>query len=162
MQIRLLFYLTAICSISMATVQIPVSGTQTDFVLANQSPLSLYGLLQSGDLYLEEIDTDDDIFTLINFQGYHQSKIIGSPELPEIHKLIEVPQDAVPHVEVISEEIKYYDLSDYGINSFIYPHQPSLSKSQNPEDIPFEWNEALYQTDAYISPQLISKTHLFF
>ena len=146
-----------------ASVEIPVSGEETKFTLEIESSNSLIGFLKSGDLFLNNIDMDEGSFTFIQFQGFHQSNIIGSPELPEIHKLIEIPQNAVPRIEVVNEELEYYSLGDYGIEDPAFPHQPSLSKSQDPDDKPFEWNEVLYQSDAYISHDLISvelKGHL--
>ena len=47
-------------------------------------------------------------------------------------------------------------LSDFGIFDRVYPHQPSISKSQNPYDVVFEFNENLYSENAFINPELIT------
>ena len=57
----------------------------------------------------QTINLDEGSFAHVKFQGLHQSNIIGSPELPEIHKLIEIPQGARPRVEIVSEEVAYYN-----------------------------------------------------
>ncbi|SVE31116.1 uncharacterized protein METZ01_LOCUS483970, partial [marine metagenome] len=155
-QMRFLINILLMLAIGIASVEIPVSGEVTAFTLESETSNSLAGVLKSGDLFLHNIDMDEGTFTSIQFQGYHQSNIIGSPELPEIHKLIEIPQDAVPRIEIINKEVEYYNLGDYGIENPIFPHQPSLSKSQDPDDVPFEWNEALFQTNAFIEHELIS------
>ena len=145
------FLLTAILmfTVGLASIKIPVSGTSSALTLTDEASIILNGAFQSGDLVLDDIEVASGSFTRLHFQGFHLSNIIGNPELPEMHRLIELPQNAIPRIEVIDEEIEYYNLRDYGINSFIYPHQPSLSKSQDPNDVPFKWNEALYQTDSY-------------
>jgi len=92
-------------------------------------------------------------FSRLNLTNYHLSKDEGDPELPEIHNLIEIPQDANPRIEIVTSEYKDYILSDYNINSPIYPAQPSLSKSQNPEDVPFVINN-----NTYLKNEMLQKT----
>ena len=81
--------------------------------------------------------------------NFHRSNDIGAPELPEIHRLIELPQGANPRVEIISETIEEINLAELGIKNPVFPAQPSLSKSQNASDVPFEWNQAIYQNDEF-------------
>ena len=96
--------------------------------------------ITTGDVLALSTMTNEGEFIRLSLPGYHTSLDEGEPELPEIHNLIEIPQDATPRIELIVHEYKDYVLSDYDINSQIYPVQPSLSKSQNPEDIPFMIN----------------------
>ncbi len=156
LQLHFIISTILIFNLSIASVEISISGSETNFRVENESSLSLNGYLQSGDLFLEKILLDGNSFTVIQYQGFHQSNIIGSPELPEIHKLIDIPQNAVPRIEVLYEEVEYYSLADYGVEEPVFPHQPSLSKSQDPDDVPFEWNVSLYQTDAFMEHELIS------
>ena len=58
-----------------------------------------------------------------------------------LHKLIEIPQNASTRIEIISSNYKDFYLSELGLESKIYPSQPSVSKSQNIEEIPFIINE---------------------
>ena len=62
----------------------------------------------------------------------------------------------MPRIEMVNEEFEYYSLGNYGVEDPVFPHQPSLSKSQDPDDVPFEWNEVLYQTDTFMEHELIS------
>mgnify|MGYP000645013345 CR=1 FL=1 len=110
LQLRFLICIILMLVMGIASVQIPVSGVDTEFSLENEYPLRLNGSLRSGDILLENIDIDDGSFTYIQFQGFHHSNIIGSPKLPEIHELIEIPQNSIPQIEIISEEYKYYNL----------------------------------------------------
>ena len=69
----------------------------------------------------------------------------ATPELPASHQLLAVPFGATPQVNVISYTTTDYRLSDYGINT-ILPHQPSVRKDQNPDEVEFVYNAAAYQT----------------
>jgi len=140
----------------MASVHIPVSGMDSDLLLDNTSAYTLSVSVKAGDLFIETINVESDPFAIIRFNGYHSSNIIGAPELPEIHSLLELPQSAIPRIEIVSEEIVYYSLADFEITDVLYPHQPSLSKSQNPEDVPFEWDISKYEADGYIAGDLVS------
>ena len=144
-------------SFSQASQSIPVTGGITKLIIDQDSEISLVGSMQSGDIQMHSLEADEGEFVRISLPGFHTSKEIGSPELPEIHKLIEIPQNAMPRIEVVYEETEYYNLSSFGISEPIFPYQPSLSKSQDPDDVLFEWNEAIYGSDDYLSPELISE-----
>ena len=69
----------------------------------------------------------------------------GDPQIPVINELIAVPFGAKPRIEVTSYSTTEYRLADYGINTVV-PRQPSLRKDQRPEEVPFVYNEAAYQS----------------
>ena len=67
----------------------------------------------------------------------------GDPEIPVINHLIAVPAGATPRIEVKSYNTADYSLADYDIKTVV-PRQPSLRKDQNPDDVPFVYNQASY------------------
>ena len=69
----------------------------------------------------------------------------GDPQIPVINELIAVPFGATPRIEITSYSSTDYRLDDYGIHTLV-PRQPSLRKDQRPEDVPFVYNEAAYQS----------------
>ena len=69
----------------------------------------------------------------------------GDPQIPAVSELIAVPFGASPNIRVTSYSTTDYNLEDYGINRLM-PRQPDLRKDQRPEDVPFVYNEAAYQT----------------
>ena len=69
----------------------------------------------------------------------------GDPQIPVINELIAVPFGATPRIEITSYSSTDYRLDDYGIHTLV-PRQPSLRKDQKPEDVPFVYNEAAYQS----------------
>ncbi|MBR5725642.1 MAG: hypothetical protein IKX56_02795, partial [Muribaculaceae bacterium] len=69
----------------------------------------------------------------------------GDPQIPVVNELIAVPFGAMPSIRVTSYSTTDYRLEDYGIHALV-PRQPDLRKDQRPEDVPFVYNEAAYQT----------------
>ncbi len=98
-----------------------------------------------GSIESIEIATQRGTFSEIAIEGTYASGEIGTPELPASHQLLAVPFGATPQVNVISYTTTDYRLSDYGIGTLI-PHQPSIRKDQNLDEVEFVYNAAAYQT----------------
>ncbi len=106
---------------------------------------SLRALFSYGSIESIEISTERGTFSEIAIEGTYASGEIGTPELPASHQLLAVPFGATPHVNVISYTTTDYRLSDFGIGT-ILPHQPSVRKDQNLDEVEFVYNAAAYQT----------------
>ena len=106
---------------------------------------ALRAVFSYGSIESIEVATERGTFSEIAIEGTYASGEIGTPELPASHQLLAVPFGATPHVNVVSYTTTDYNLSDYGINTLI-PHQPSIRKDQNMEDVEFVYNAAAYQT----------------
>ena len=70
---------------------------------------------------------------------------VGDPQIPVVNELIAVPFGATPRIEITSYSTTDYRLEDYGIHTLM-PRQPDVFKNQDPKDVPFEYNEAAYQS----------------
>ena len=46
--------------------------------------------------------TNEGEYTHLSLPNFHLSRDIGEPELPEIHKLIEIPYNSVPRIEIVN------------------------------------------------------------
>ena len=106
---------------------------------------SLRATFSYGSIESIEISTERGAFSEIASEGTYASGEIGSPELPASHQLLAVPFGATPRVSVINYTTTDYRLSDYGIGT-ILPHQPSVRKDQNPDEVEFVYNAQAYQT----------------
>ena len=78
----------------------------------------------------------------------------GDPQIPAVSELIAVPFGATPNIRVTSYSTTDYNLEDYGIHRLM-PRQPDLRKDQRPEDVPFVYNEAAYQTRGLSSEPVV-------
>ena len=111
---------------------------------------NLRAVFSYGSIESMEVSTERGIFSEIAIEGTYASGEIGTPELPASHQLLAVPFGATPTVSVINFTATDYNLSDYGINT-ILPHQPSVRKDQNLDEIEFVYNAAAYQTRSLAS-----------
>ena len=106
---------------------------------------ALRAVFSYGSIESVEFQSERGVFSEIALPGAYPSGEIGTPELPATHELLAVPFGATPTVSVVGFTTTDYQLSDYGINTIV-PHQPSVRKDQNPEDVEFVYNEGAYQT----------------
>ena len=106
---------------------------------------SLRATFSYGSIESIEVSTERGTFSEIAIEGTYATGEIGSPELPASHQLLAVPFGATPRVNVINYTTTDYLLSDYGIGT-ILPHQPSVRKDQNLDEVEFVYNADAYQT----------------
>ena len=106
---------------------------------------SLRATFNYGSIESIEVPTERGTFSEIAIEGTYASGEIGTPELPASHQLLAVPFGATPSVNVISFTTTDYRLSDYGIKTLL-PHQPSVRKDQNLDEVEFVYNAEAYQT----------------
>ena len=113
-----------------------------------------------------DVSSEKGMFNEISIPGLYSVGEVGTPKLPAVKKLIEIPFGAEVSVLVKSYTVNEYKLSDYGIDNYIIPVQPSVSKSQDPTLVKFEFNEKAYklwktvpaeETNAVMEAQMMGK-----
>ena len=92
-----------------------------------------------------EMKNDRGTFSTISMPNTVMGGNVGEPQIPVINELIAVPFGATPNIRVTSYSTTDYKLEDYGIQKLM-PRQPDLRKDQDPQDVPFVYNEAAYQS----------------
>ncbi len=102
---------------------------------------------------VKSLSTD---YVQLRAEGYGYSTHVGTPMLPVLKKLIEIPLGCTISIEIIKSEYLDVNLADYGIDSQIIPVQPPVSKSDNPELAPFARSESAYSTDGFGSDDLVT------
>lgn len=100
------------------------------------------------------VETGKGLFNELIIPGTYWTGDLGTPKLPASKKLIEIPFGAEVSVKVLNYEMKEYSLRDYGINFKVMPVQPSLRKDQDIEEVPFEYNDEIYNKDFFIEHEL--------
>ncbi len=93
----------------------------------------------------ENMSTQRGQFSWLSMPNTTIGGNVGAPQIPVVNELIAVPFGATPSIRVTNYSTTDYRLEDLGIQTLI-PRQPSLRKDQRPEDVPFVYNEAVYQT----------------
>ena len=113
--------------------------------ITNSSFEKIDATFSFGSIESIEVITERGTFSDIAIEGTYMSGEIGAPQLPAAHQLLAVPFGATPTVTVKHFTYTDYQLADYGINTLM-PRQPSMRKDQRPEDVPFAYNAAAYQS----------------
>ncbi len=106
---------------------------------------SLHYTVSVTELVALDVNTDEGVFTRLMIPGFHSSHDEGSPELPMMNRLIEIPHSAQARIEVISAQSRVVNLADYGIHHPIFPAQPSMPKSGNADEWPFVIDRQAYE-----------------
>ena len=108
-----------------------------------------------NNLIAKDVKTEKGVFSSITMEGTYPSGNIGEPSLPAAHQLIAVPIGAQNiRAKVVSYSTTEYKLSDFGIGRLM-PQQPSVKKSQKPDEIPFAYNEKAYASKDYTNLNLV-------
>ncbi|UCE66068.1 MAG: T9SS type A sorting domain-containing protein [Candidatus Zixiibacteriota bacterium] len=124
--------------------------------LLNQTQFGLTLKIDIESIKLDKITTKAGSFTVLNIDGFTRSHKIGEPSLPMINRLISIPLGCEVRVEATDYEIEEIFLSDLNYIYPLLPVQPSLSKSQDPADVEFEYKPASYSQPGYYSLPLVS------
>ncbi|RKX29644.1 MAG: hypothetical protein DRP47_01295, partial [Candidatus Zixiibacteriota bacterium] len=107
-----------------------------------------------GAIQITEVTTPEGVFNLVAFEGCTRSHNLGKPNLPTVNRLISIPFGCELKVNVLSYEVEEISLSDLGIDAPLIPVQPSVSKSDDPASIPFEFNHNIYEQNEFYSLSL--------
>ena len=98
-------------------------------------------------------------FTQLFIPGFHSSMTEGAPELPQMNRLIALPAGGNASVDVTNLRTRTVRLADHGLTNPLFPHQPSLSKSQSIDEVPFVYDAAAYAR-ARVENELVSVEYL--
>ncbi len=157
MKKTLLFVLlfTFVASLAFASNSpIALDKAETKFEITENSYNDLDVTFEFSEISTMDITSKGGEFTELAIRDGYFIGEIGSPKLPAIKKLIDIPFGAEVSIEVLDYTMQEYDLSEYGIIHSIAPVQPSYSKNTDPSTVPFEFNEDIYSTDSFKDVEL--------
>jgi len=107
-----------------------------------------------SDIGTLDITTPQGVFTALSIDGFGQRTVVGQPALPVYRKLIEVPFDASFTVNIVKQHYQEIDLTAWGVRMPVFPAQYPMSKGDDPNKIPFEYNPKTYSQNFYIDDPL--------
>ncbi|MBM4400102.1 MAG: gingipain R, partial [Candidatus Cloacimonetes bacterium] len=169
MKIKLLsviFLVIGFCGILSAAEnqirKVVLSDTPTETKLLSNHKDGFDIEFKVGTLQIEEVKTKGGVFDEIRLQDYGFSSRTGEPKLPVFSRIIAVPVGASVSFDVISRKQKVFSQKDSGLLHRLIPAQRSISKSEDPDKVPFELNNALYQRDALTANELFTVTEIGF
>jgi hypothetical protein len=105
-------------------------------------------------LHVLEVKTDMGMFSELILPKGHYVGETGSPKLPALNSLIEIPYGAEVSLVVQHYNVQEFVLEDYDIKHPLMPVQPSIRKNQDPGEVPFIYKSDQYLKSSYIEPDL--------
>jgi hypothetical protein len=93
-------------------------------------------------------------FITLNSNGLMPVFNVGKPNIPVYSKLIEIPLEATVSYKIKNYEEIIIDLANYGFEKKIIPAQPSVSKSEEPDE--FYFDEKTYAENQYLYSEILT------
>ncbi len=147
-------------SSAWAEKSVDLTARQDALQLLENSPGGLRVAYTFSRIQSFEVQTERGTFSHISMPGLTHSTRIGAPKLPVSRRIISVPLEARVLARAVSFEREEIPLAESGIDHPIMPAQPSLSKSQSPEDMPFEYREESYAIHGFGDRPLVQVEEL--
>lgn len=141
--------LVGLSSFALASQPIKLSDAPNGVTLLQKDQTGLTLKVSVGSLDLAPVVTKGGAFTLLTADGLDRSGRDGEPNLPMANQLLAIPLGCELRAELLSSQVAEISLTDLGITDRLMPVQPSLSKSQNPDDVPFVYDLNVYQRPGY-------------
>lgn len=143
-------------TLMLSLIVFTISAQNTSLDVISNTPEFSYLVLNNGGIDFRLTENKVGWFTEIEVDGFSKSYDIGNPDLPVYTKLIEIPFDGDVSLSLISKTETLINLSDIGYTNKLMPSQSSVSKSEDAGSQHFNYNETVYNRDAFYSNELIT------
>ena len=122
-------------------------NSSLDVILNSKENSHLF--FNTSDVEFRKVENKGELFTEIHVDGFSKSYDIGNPDLPVFSKLIEIPPSGDVYISIINKSETYIDLTDIGFSDKLMPSQRSISKSEDPTNIDFNYNQKVYSKNEF-------------
>ncbi|MFC1888312.1 C25 family cysteine peptidase [Thermodesulfobacteriota bacterium] len=126
--------------------EIAVEASDFSHILIDAVPRGMYG---------STVITQDGLFSRLSLLDAGRTTAVGSPELPVIRRLVQVPLGADVSVRMADLQTGEASLAELGLEDRIYPVQAPLPKTPGAA-VPFEIDQAAYASDSFIPSSWVS------
>ena len=154
--LKLLLSLIVILSYSLHAKDIRLTEASNQFAITSKSLSSFTFVNHLSEIATMRVKKDSEEFVKILVRGYGENAQHGSAELPVLEELINVPFGSTVSIKILDKEETVISLSDYGVDDFIFPSQPSLSKSESAADMPFYFNDDYYNFNGFYNNDIVT------
>lgn len=132
-----------------STRELFLSSNSNNAILRNNNDYGFDVSFAAQKLELKEIQTKSGSFDEISIPGFSHSNTVGEPKLPMLRKLIYAPLGAEVRYSINSQDRGQYSPEKSNLVNRIIPAQEPVSKSADPEQLPFAYHQAAYSRNAF-------------
>jgi len=149
-----------VLSFSVSATDVTLTETNNQLTITEKTLTEFTFINHLSGFQTMNVKTNAGDFVKLIVSGYGENALKGNAELPVLEELINIPLESEVSVKIMNKEEKIISLSDYGIDNLIFPSQPSISKSEDAETVPFFFNEEYYANNDFYANKLITTEFL--
>jgi len=157
---NLFLVLSLAFNLTASATDIKLTETSNQLAITEKSLTEFTFVNHLSEIQTMNVKSVEGSFVKLVVSGYGENAIAGNAELPVLEELINIPLGSEVSVKIINKEEKIISLSDYGITNAIFPSQPSISKSEDANNVPFYYNEDYYANNRFNTHKLITTEYL--
>ncbi len=158
MKLSLRYFIVFIFTLLSNTIlaqSISIGGGENSEQLVDLSEQGFTLMLKVNTVQFIKVKHNKEFYYQASIPSFGKSLEIGNPQLPVYKRLIKIPENTHYHIEIRKMHFEIYNLDDYQINNYLFPHQESVEKREDAV-IHFQLNKETYQKDAFYSNALYS------
>jgi hypothetical protein len=140
-------------NVSAQAKEIQVKPGDNRLLLTSNTYQELSFSLDIAHFELRQSKSQNGLFTDILLPEAQHSIEVGSPRLPRINRLIEIPVGCEPVIEIQMSAYQDFNLSALGFTDPIFPAQGPLIKSASKH--PFHMDQAAYQSTSFLPNEMV-------
>lgn len=133
------------CCIVLFCAAAAMGARPVDVQVLSSAPDQIVLQANLRDFDLSELSIDGQIYSAVSLRREAPMLIFGQPELPTVVRSLMVPTTGSFAVGIDPANSSYYEIE----NVSIAPSKGLLYRTEDPETVPYVFDEALYATDAY-------------
>jgi hypothetical protein len=153
---KFLLVLITFLSFSLNAQDIKLTEASNQFVITSKSLSEFTFVNHLSEISTASIKKDANEFVKLLVSGYGENAKKGNAELPVLEELINIPFGSTIEIKILNKEEQIISLSDYDIDNLVFPSQPSISKGENIEEIPFYFNEEYYRYAGFYEKDIVT------
>lgn len=139
--------LLLICSISLSAQNITDEQVEDGAVILSRSNNRIRLSFSATNLKYEKKTVNNQEFFTVDIAGFQYLQEPGRPKLPVYTSLIDLTGEEVVSIRITKTKTRRVLPAEKGITGLFYPSQPSATKNQNPQDLPFIIDKEFYSNN---------------
>ena len=137
-----------------AVVSICVSAFAQNIQITQNTYQKVSVTFFPGSLTVDNVSLPEGDFSIVSMPDYGSSYQPGSPMLPVLTKMMQIPVCDSVMINIVDADYAEYDASELGVVHPVFPSQVSTAKSDTTRQ--FSYNQTVYSTDDFYALPLVS------